>query len=487
MKEVTQELLDFAMQLKFEDLPFPVIHESKRIILDSIAVALAGLSIDKGKIMVNLANRLGGPPEASVLGTGDRLSCANAALANGELMHAMEYDNIMYPLTHVTPFVLASPLAIAEFLKSSGKELILATALAHEIPTRVAMGMDGWRSYIAEGPDAGKFVSSAFERPAVMGYGVNMFGGAVGTGRLLGLDRDQMANALGIAGYIAPVPTSGKWGRTRKVGMAKFAPAGWMSHAEVTAAFLAEMGYTGDQTVLDGEHGFWRFSGSTGWNPDEVTKKLGEEWRFPNGTWYKKYPSGAIIHGALSCFNKIIEDNNLFPEDIDEVSVWSEHPHSSAMERFRAKEIDSEIDAQFNTAYEVAVIAYRIPFDRWQNLDTIRNPRIKQFMQKVNGYVHPQFSKATEDRKLMYRIARVEVKAKGKVFAEEGIWYKGHLFPDENFPKESQQTDEELVSKFRFHAAQILTSRQVEKVPQAILHLEELGNTAELLQLVRRH
>lgn len=108
-------------------------------------------------------------------------------------------------------------------------------------------------------------------------------------------------------------------------------------------------------------------------------------------------------------------------------------------------------------------------------------------MQKVNSYIHPQFSKVVEDKQLFYRVARVEVKAKEKTFAEEGIWFRGHLFPDENFPKESQQTDEELISKFRFHAAPILTSRQVDKVPQAVLHLEEVGNTAELMQMVTRY
>lgn len=479
MKELTEELLDFAMETEFEDLPELVVRESRRIILDSFAVALAGLSIDKGKIVVNLARRFGGPPEASILGMGDRLSCANAAFANGELVHAMDYCDIVHPVIHVSPGVLAAPLAIAEYLGSSGKELILATALAHEITTRIGWGMERWRSYVAEGTDEGKFI-----RPAVMGYGMNMFGGTVGAGRLLGLDRNKMAHAIGIAGYITPVPTFGKWFRTRKGGMVKYFPAGWMCHAEVTAALLAEMGYTGDQTVLDGEYGFWRFYGSATWDPDEVTKNLGEDWRFANAVWYKKYPSGGVIHAALALFSKIIEENDLLPEDIDNVTVWTDPV--SEMERFLVKEIDSEIDAQFNTPYEIAAVAYGVPFDRWQNMDTIQDPKIKEFMQKVDNYTHPGYSKMGVDKQLLQRLGHVEVKAKGKTFVQEGVWFRGRLYPDTHYPKESQQTDEELIGKFRLHAASILTSRQIGEAPQVILRLEEIENTAELMRLVTR-
>jgi 2-methylcitrate dehydratase PrpD len=81
MKSVTKELLDFIMDTDFENLPETVVHESKRIILDSIGCAVACLSIDKGKISVALARRQGGPPEASIIGTGDKVSCANAAFA----------------------------------------------------------------------------------------------------------------------------------------------------------------------------------------------------------------------------------------------------------------------------------------------------------------------------------------------------------------------------------------------------------------------
>ena len=63
--------------------------------------------------------------------------------------------------------------------------------------------------------------------------------------------------------------------------------AGWMSQAALTSVFLADLGYTGDISVMEGDYGFWRYMGSAKWNPEVVTKELGEDWRFPKVSIYK--------------------------------------------------------------------------------------------------------------------------------------------------------------------------------------------------------
>jgi 2-methylcitrate dehydratase PrpD len=91
--------------------------------LDAVGCALGGLSSDKDKIAVRLANRLSGPSEATIIGTGDRVSSYGAAFANGELIQALDYDGLTYPAIHVIPYVLAAPLALAEYRHASGKNL----------------------------------------------------------------------------------------------------------------------------------------------------------------------------------------------------------------------------------------------------------------------------------------------------------------------------------------------------------------------------
>ncbi len=180
MRDITQELVNFVVDTEYKDLPQEVVHESKRILLDTIGCALAGLATDKGRISVALARRLGGPPEAMIWGMGDRVSSSAAAFANGELINALDMDALLIPGGHITPLVIPAPLALAESVGASGKDLIIATAFGHEISSRVAEGLTEWRGYVEEGPDRGKQIS-----PAVQGMSACIFGGTSACGKVL--------------------------------------------------------------------------------------------------------------------------------------------------------------------------------------------------------------------------------------------------------------------------------------------------------------
>ena len=97
MNSFGQELARFVVETKFEHLPEAVVHEARRIFLDSIGCALAGITTDKGKISIALARRLGGPPESAIIGIGDKVSYCNAAFANGELINRWDSDPVVVP------------------------------------------------------------------------------------------------------------------------------------------------------------------------------------------------------------------------------------------------------------------------------------------------------------------------------------------------------------------------------------------------------
>ena len=119
-----------------EGLPAEVVHEAKRSLLDALGCGIAGLATDKGRIAAVTAKRLAGPGESSILGLGDRVSCANAALADGELINGLDYDAI----PHIQPFVILPALAIAESIGATGKELIVSTAIAQEVAEKTQHG-----------------------------------------------------------------------------------------------------------------------------------------------------------------------------------------------------------------------------------------------------------------------------------------------------------------------------------------------------------
>jgi 2-methylcitrate dehydratase PrpD len=291
MGDITEKFTDFIARTQFSDLPEDIVCETRYVLLDSLGCAICGTSSDCGMISVKLAKRLGGTPESTIIGTGDRVSCANAAFANGQLINAMDYDAIC--AGHDSPSVIAAALAIGESVQASGKDLILAIALAHEIDTRIASATgvsqkDEWWGFataIEEGPDKGKT-----QYADVGGHARSTFGAAVAAAKILNLSREKVANAIGIAGTICMPDTIGKWLEVTPNRMTKYGPAGWAAQAGVTAALLAEMGFTGDTTIFEGNRSFWRFTGHLKWNTERVVEDLGRDWR--QIIYYKHYPSG---------------------------------------------------------------------------------------------------------------------------------------------------------------------------------------------------
>ena len=86
MGSITRAISEFATGTEYSHLPASVIRESKRLLLDTIGCALGGINTTKGALAIQMAKSLGGPPEASLLGTGDKVSAASSAYAMGELM-----------------------------------------------------------------------------------------------------------------------------------------------------------------------------------------------------------------------------------------------------------------------------------------------------------------------------------------------------------------------------------------------------------------
>jgi len=468
MGSLVERLADFALQINYGQLPTDVVHESKRILLDSIGCALAGLSIDKGKIAVQVARDMGGPPEAKIIGTGDKVSAFAAAFANGELINALDYDVCTIPPGHVTPFVIPTSLAIAEEKGCSGKNLIFAMAIAHEVSARFGPAMAYYRDV-----KPGEKISF----PPVSGFSSSIFGGTLAAGMLLGLDRMKLASALGLAGHIAPAHAMTRWTRTLPASSDKYLMAGWISQAEVLAVLLAERGYKGDIEVLEGEYGFWRYMGSTKWNPDALIDGLGEKWQMLKTTIYKLYPCCRIQHTVLDCLAYLIEENQLAPEEIEKVNVYCD-PHGAALPMWSNKNITSPLDAQMSVPFTISLVAHRVKSGpEWQDLDTLKDERIIAFMDRVNVEPHPEFEKALQ-KDSASRIGKVELIAKGKKFSEERMYRKGSPATEE-----TKMTDAEVIAKFRHNAARVLPSEMIERIPDMIFHLDDIDNVSRLAQM----
>lgn len=480
MDSIMQEVVKFVLETRSTDLPKEVVCETKRVLLDSIGCALCGLWIDRGKISVELARRLGGKPESSIIGTGDKVSCTVAAFANGELINAQDYDAILG--NHIPPNVIPAALALAESTRASGEQLILAIGLGHEIAMRLMSALSGWWEAVPD--EAARPGTARLKWPPVHGFSSTIFGATSGAGKILGLNFEEMANAMGIAGYICAPSTMRKWAHTTPVRMVKYGPPGWTAQAGCTAALLAQMGYTGDTNVFDSEFGFWRFIGSEKWKPELILEGLGKKWRSLEVS-YKQYPAGWCLGGQLDLFTQILQENNLKPEDIEMVHVRpTPVAHFAA---WKENKLTTQEDAQFNLPYRIACIAYGIKNTDLMNQDARENPRIREFMKKVKasvddpGYLDFERTFATlMSKNPVSKLSEVEVVVKGgKSLKKQAKYRKGSWSPEEFRAK-----DEELFQKFINNAKLVLPTRKIEKTRQIVYELEKFEDVAELMKMV---
>ena len=464
-----ESLAVFAKATRYETLPAEVVTETRRILLDSAGCALAGAGSERGKQGMALARQIGaGVEECTVLGSGARLTRFGAAFANGEMINGFDYDSVLPP-GHVSPFVIPPILAAAELKHANGKDLIVATALAHEISTRIGQSMRGNRDVSDDNLRTGKM-----DVPPVMGHSCTIFGGTAGVAWISGFDAETMAQAMAHGGHIVPMQTLSKWNKTVPVATTKYLMAGWMGQAALTAASMAQLGYVGDKSLLEGDYGFWKFAGSTKWNPDFLLQDLGKTWIFPPATVFKHYACCRVIHNALDCFGAIIEREKLNPDEIVKVSAYIEA--SSWQPVWQNRVIKSQVDAQFSVAYNFSMVAHRIEIGpKWQDREVMRDPKILAFMDKVSHETHPEYIRTLKEDSNT-RLAKVEVQARGRTFVEESRYPRG----SQSMPQ-TRATDEELIAKFQRNAARTLPWRKIDPAIDRLMNIERVEDIAALM------
>ncbi len=466
----TRELAKFAVETRWEDLPASIVHETKLVLLDSVGCALAALTNDKGKMYASLIKKFGGPPEATIIGTGDKVSLSTAAMINGELLFALDYCPVMAG-GHDSTYVVPAPLAVAEGVGASGKDLILATALGFEISSRLA------RAVLAHP------VSVAAQRPRRVeptrsGNAHSNFGAAAAAGRLMGFDLDKMNHAMGIAGHLCMVLTKMRWGSGGYHHMTKYGVPGWQLTGAVTAVLLADVGYLGDTTVLDSDRGFAFFTGYPDWHPEFLLDDIGKTWWFMHRLHYKPYPCCGAFHSAVDCFYDLTDQDNLKPNEIESVRLFMGSGANANI--LTQKELENPSAAQFSPPYIIAVAAHRVEIGpEWYDKATVRRPDILKFMDKVTVHPHPGVRDALLKDPLS-ALAKCEITANGKVFSVERNHRRGTL------GTEAAPTEQDIIKKFRHNAERIITQDKIDRAVNIFLGLEKIENISRLISEITR-
>jgi 2-methylcitrate dehydratase PrpD len=277
-----ERLARFALTLRYEEIPEPVVEAAKLHLLDTLGCALAAHALGIAGEGRDVMSQAGGVPDATVVGSDMRLPAGAAAFANAMLSHGLDFDDTHSDsVAHVSVVVSPVSLAVAEKHEADGRELVSAIVVGNETVTRIGMAA------------AGAFHERGFHPTAVCG----IFGGTASASRLAGLDEATAASALGIAGSFA----GGLFAYLDAATATKPMHPAWASQGSVSAAQLAAAGAEGPPTVLEGRFGLYHaFIGA---DPGSIDLKaqlsdLGERWETLRIA-FKPYPACHFIHGSL--------------------------------------------------------------------------------------------------------------------------------------------------------------------------------------------
>lgn len=477
---MTERWAEFLTTVTFDDMPLEVVRQTKMFILDNIGCALGGFALDWGKKVVAVGQDLGGKPEATVVGSGDKLHCANAAYVNAKLANILDMDEVLYGTRHIGGVPVFPALNGGERVKATGKDVILATALAYDFGARC--GLCG--STFQLDPEKGVIISDY----GTMAY--NTFAAAVAAARIFKLDKEQTINAFGSAAHFAVGAIEGKFAFTPPSNINKYADMGWFCLSGIVAALCAKNGYIEDHSALDGPRGLTKLLGAPKFDVDTFVADLGERWYIMDAG-IKPYPTCRWFHTGIKLLEDIIKEHDLKPEDIYEI-VANGHPMFAMLPTYLAADKWAESTgkelwlSQFSFTYALACTVYGIiPGPEWAKDKTLTNPEIVEMSRKITHGVHPDAMRRTATwdghpgRIFTQPPTSVEVKSKKGTFAAESC-----EFPGDSWNPKTKLDDKEIVAKFINNACDLLAETQINDIIKALDRLDEIKNITELTRLL---
>ncbi|ARP86677.1 MmgE/PrpD family protein [Bordetella genomosp. 9] len=369
------ELAAFASALRFEDIPGHVLRRCEDLFLDTLGSILAGararpvLSIDR------YAATMGpGGGQAEVLVTRRRTSPLFAAMVNAASAHMVEQDDVHNgSVFHPAAVVFPPVLAVGQAIGASGRELLTAAVAGYEVGIRVGefLGRSHYRIFHTTGT-AGTVAAAA------------------AVGRLLRLDAQQMLNAFGSAGTQA----AGLWEFLRDAADSKQLHTAKASADGMTAAYLAQDGFTGARRILEGAQGM-----AAGMSSDadlaRLTSGLGTRWALAE-TSFKYHASCRHTHPAADALLQALREHGLRAADIARVVT---HVHQGAIDVLGPVVKPQTVhQSKFSMGTVLALIALRGYAGLTEFDEGLHDPEVAAFRDKVSMQLDPEVDSAYPTR-----------------------------------------------------------------------------------------
>ncbi|ADZ08679.1 MmgE/PrpD family protein [Methanobacterium lacus] len=295
---ITEDLASKIAEINYDELPKEVVSQAKLCFLDFLAVAMRGSNSPSGKIVKEIFNCA----KDEVIVDLDKLSVMDAAFCNGVFAHSLDLDDgHRHAQLHPGCAVIPASLAAADFHKKTGKELLEAIVAGYQVS--ILMGKLSNPMHRNNG----------FHSTGTCGT----LGAAAAVCKIMELNEEKIINALGLAGTQA----AGLLESDHAGTMGKHLHAGKAAHAGVIAAVLAEKGFTGAKSIIDGKQGFYMAMVS-----DSDISILENSWKEMDkdryhilDIYFKQYPLCRHLHSSIDAARFIKDKMETEGSNLDDI------------------------------------------------------------------------------------------------------------------------------------------------------------------------
>ncbi|MEE9512671.1 MAG: MmgE/PrpD family protein [Anaerolineales bacterium] len=454
MTSISREMAEFTDGLRYDNIPQDAIYEAKRFLLDSIGCALAATRNDDMQAMYRFTEKLGGTPEATVIGTGFKTNAPNAALMNGLLIRALDYNDIYWEQDPSHPSdLLGAVLAVAESNGRNGADTLVATVIAYELEMRWChAATPGIREVGWHHASLTQFVS-----PLI-------------AGKLYGLGIDQLIAAMGISGsshFTLGGVVAGHLTNMKNTADPLAAQAG------VYAALMAREGYEGPVHVIEGKEGLIEVLNNVTWDTDALLDGLGDKFLITKCS-YKAFPTEALTHQPISAALKVIREHEIRHNQIQEILVKTTTRGADILSDPSKYKPDTKETADHSLPYVIAaaVVDGNVLPESFEDYK-LRDPDIRATLQKIKVVADPEIDS------LFPKIKRARV----TITLQDGSKHSAQTDYAKGSP-EDPMSDDDLFAKFQANAHKTMGERRINDIIDQTMRFESLSNLEPYMDML---
>jgi len=450
----TEDVAGFVTGTRYHQIPQEAVARAKWCILDCLGVALAGSTESAGTIISEYVKDLGGKPEATVIASGFRTSSPQAALVNGTLAHALDYDDSHPNFQHATAVTLPAVLALAERERSPGRATLEAYVLGCEVGSKIGITM-------------GNALGELGWHPCGI---IGSIASTVASAKLLNLNKTQIKMALGIAASQAA-------GLSRNIGTdVKPFHSGIGAKNGVVAAMLAVRNFKADESIFDGHHSFPKVFLGNEYDFAKLNRQLGAPFSIvAQGIGrIKPYPTGGPSHKSVTAILELIQKHQLRAEEVAEVECQVSSYLVQHFGHYSRPKTASQARFSMHYAMAAALIDGALTLKQFTD-EKVAAPEIQDLMSKVKLVELDSEAKEAQTHSDPPQIVMVKLR-NGKAHSHQVPFAKGE-------PR-NPLTEEEIVEKFRDCAGTVLSAREIERTIDLVAKLENLPDITELMEFM---